>query len=143
MTNADKVRSMSDEELVQFMMSDPPCDALYAHSCALHSGNCEECVREWLRATVDAGEQSPLTRDQLRQMVGSWVWVVVNYENDEASFQCDGWAKVVTYGTVSYFDQSLKVAELGTRFQAYAQPVSNFGVRIVSRKEDVEHAKPE
>lgn len=49
----------------------------------------------------------------------------------------------MTYGTVAYFDQSLKVAELGTRFQAYAQPVSNFGVRTVSRKEDVEHAKPE
>lgn len=85
----------------------------------------------------------PLTRDQLRQMVGRWVWVVVNYENAEAVYQCDGWAKVVTYGTVAYFDQSLKVSELGTRFQAYAQPVSNFGVRTVSRKEDVEHAKPE
>lgn len=87
--------------------------------------------------------QQPLTREQLRQMVGRWVWVVVNYENAEAVYQCDGWAKVVTYGTVAYFDQSLKVAELGTRFQAYAQPVSNFGVRTVSRKEEVEHAKPE
>lgn len=87
--------------------------------------------------------QQPLTREQLRQMVGRWVWVVVNYENAEASYKCDGWAKIVTYGTVAYFDQSLKVAELGTRFQAYAQPVSNFGTRIVSRKEDVEHAKPE
>lgn len=85
----------------------------------------------------------PLTHDQLRQMVGRWVWVVVNYENNEAVHQCDGWAKVVTYGTVAYFDQSLKVAELGTRFQAYAQPVSNFGVRTVSRKQDMEHAKPE
>lgn len=56
MTNADKVRSMSDEELVQFMMSDPPCDALYAQSCALHNGNCEECVRDWLQAFVE-GEQ--------------------------------------------------------------------------------------
>lgn len=53
MTNADKVRSMSDEELVQFMMSDPPCDALYAQSCALHNGNCEECVRDWLQASVE------------------------------------------------------------------------------------------
>lgn len=85
----------------------------------------------------------PLTRDQLRQMVGRWVWVVVNYENAEASYKCDGWAKVVTYGTVAYFDQSLRVSELGTRFQAYAQSVSNFGVRIVSRGEEVEHAKPE
>ena len=54
--------------------------------------------------------QQPLTREQLRQMVGRWVWVVVNYENAKASYKCDGWAKVVTYGTVAYFDQSLKVA---------------------------------
>ena len=78
--------------------------------------------------------QQPLTRDQLRQMVGRWVWVVVNYENAEASYKCDGWAKVVTYGTVAYFDQSLKISELGTRFQAYTQPVSNFGVRLLYRE---------
>lgn len=78
--------------------------------------------------------QQPLTREQLRQMVGRWVWVVVNYENAEASYKCDGWAKVVTYGTVAYFDQSLKISELGTRFQAYTQPVSNFGVRLLYRE---------
>lgn len=87
--------------------------------------------------------QQPLTREQLRQMVGRWVWVVVNYENAEASYKCDGWAKVVTYGTVAYFDQSLKISELGTRFQAYTQPVSNFGTRIVARKDSEDHAKPE
>lgn len=100
-----------------------------------------EAVAE--KADRDVSDQTPLTREQLRHMVGRWVWVVVNYENDAAAYQCDGWALVVTYGTVAYLDQSLKVAELGTRFQAYAQPVSNFGVRIVSRKENVEHAKPE
>lgn len=78
--------------------------------------------------------QQPLTREQLRNMVGSWVWVVVNYENAEAAYKCDGWAKIVTYGTVAYFDQSLKVSELGTRFEAYAQPVSNFGVRLLYRE---------
>lgn len=78
--------------------------------------------------------QQPLTREQLRQMVGRWVWVVVNYANAETSYKCDGWAKIVTYGTVAYFDQSLKVSELGTRFQAYAQPVSNFGVRLLYRE---------
>lgn len=100
-----------------------------------------EAVAE--KADRDVSDPTPLTRDQLRQMVGRWVWVVVNYENAEASYKCDGWAKVVTYGTVAYFDQSLRVSELGTRFQAYAQSVSNFGVRIVSRGEEVEHAKPE
>ena len=79
--------------------------------------------------------QQPLTREQLRNMVGSWVWVVVNYENDEAVYQCDGWALVSTPGIVAYRDQQFPASELGTRFQAYAQPVSNFGTRIVSRKE--------
>ena len=79
--------------------------------------------------------QQPLTREQLRNMVGSWVWVVVNYENDEATFQCDGWALVCTPGIVSYLDQQFSTSEVGTRFEAYAQPVSNFGTRIVSRKE--------
>lgn len=87
--------------------------------------------------------QQPLTREQLRNMVGSWVWVVVNYENDAASFQCDGWALVPTPGIVAYLDQEFSTSEVGTRFRAYAQPVSNFGVRIVSKGEDVEHAKLE
>src|SRR5699024_9525523 len=91
-----------------------------------------EAVAE--KADRDVSDPIPLTREQLRQMVGRWVWVVVNYENAEASYKCDGWAKVVTYGTVAYFDQSLKISELGTRFQAYTQPVSNFGVRLLYRE---------
>lgn len=91
-----------------------------------------EAVAE--KADRDVSDPIPLTREQLRNMVGSWVWVVVNYENAEASYKCDGWAKIVTYGTVAYFDQSLKVSELGTRFEAYAQPVSNFGVRLLYRE---------
>lgn len=87
--------------------------------------------------------QQPLTREQLRNMVGSWVWVVVNYENDAASFQCDGWALVCTPGIVAYLGQEFSTSEVGTRFRAYAQPVSDFGTRIVSRKDSEDHAKPE
>lgn len=92
-----------------------------------------EAVAE--KADRDVPDPMPLTREQLREMVGSWVWVVVNYENDAASFQCDGWALVCTPGIVAYLDQEFSTSEVGTRFRAYAQPVSNFGVRIVSRKE--------
>lgn len=53
MTNADRVHSMSNEELVRFLMSDPPCDALYGQACDLHNGNCEDCVRDWLQTTVE------------------------------------------------------------------------------------------
>ena len=92
-----------------------------------------EAVAE--KADRDVSDPTPLTREQLRNRVGSWVWVVVNYENDKASFQCDGWALVCTPGIVAYLDQEFSTSEVGTRFQAYAQPVSNFGVHIVSRKE--------
>ena len=85
--------------------------------------------------------QQPLTREQLRQMVGRWVWVVVNYENAEASYKCDGWAKVVTYGTVAYFDQSLKVAELGTRFQAYTHALSECST-VTPAKNDLDGENP-
>ena len=100
-----------------------------------------EAVAE--KADRDVSDPIPLTRDQLRQMVGRWVWVVVNYKNDEASFQCDGWALMCTPGIVAYLDQEFSTSEVGTRFRAYAQPVSNFGTRIVSRKDSEDHAKPE
>ena len=91
-----------------------------------------EAVAE--KADRDVSDPTPLTHEQLRQMVGSWVWVVVNYENAEASYKCDGWALVPTPGIVAYLDQEFSTSEVGTRFRAYAQPVSNFGVRIVSIK---------
>lgn len=68
--------------------------------------------------------QQPLTREQLRQMVGRWVWVVVNYANAEVSYQCDGWALVSTPGIVSFLNQTLPVSALGTRFQAYTHALS-------------------
>ena len=74
--------------------------------------------------------QQPLTREQLREMVGSWVWVVVNYENDAASFQCDGWALVETPARIAYLDQEFQLTELGTRFHAYRHQVSDFRVRV-------------
>ena len=100
-----------------------------------------EAVAE--KADRDVSDPTPLTHEQLRQMVGSWVWVVVNYENAEASYKCDGWALVPTPGIVAYLDQEFSTSEVGTRFRAYAHPVSNFGTRIVSRKDSEEHAKPE
>ena len=100
-----------------------------------------EAVAE--KADRDVSDPIPLTRDQLRQMVGRWVWVVVNYKNDEVSFQCDGWALVPTPGIVAYLDQEFSTSEVGTRFRAYAQPVSNFGVRLLYREGIKVDTKPE
>lgn len=51
--NADRIRAMSDEELVAFMMADLPCDALYGQMCTIYHGNCEGCVRDWLRQPAE------------------------------------------------------------------------------------------
>lgn len=77
----------------------------------------------------------PLTQEQLREMVGHWVWVLVNYEHNGEAFQCDGWALVATPCRVAYLDQEFPVSELGTRFQAYTQPVSDFRVRFMRNRE--------
>lgn len=46
MTNADWIRSMSDDELGEFMMYDHPCDEKAGVRC---TGRCDECIRNWLQ----------------------------------------------------------------------------------------------
>lgn len=53
MTNGDKIRSMSDDEL-------PECDIICPYDdpgeCLAHndaSTSCRECVRRWLKEEVD------------------------------------------------------------------------------------------
>lgn len=113
-----------------------------ANVCVL--GPCaHEVAAQELIAEVDAkkGDRDhpappePLTQEQLREMVGHWVWVLVNYEHNGEAFQCDGWALVATPCRVAYLDQEFPVSELGTRFQAYTQPVSNFRVRFMRNRE--------
>lgn len=53
MTNADRIRAMSDEELAAFIMADLPCDALYGQMCTIYHGNCEGCVRDWLQQPAE------------------------------------------------------------------------------------------
>lgn len=68
----------------------------------------------------DLGE--PLTLEQLREMVGRWVWVVVNYDHDGEQYQCDGWALVPTPAFVSYLDQMIPIDFYEKKFLAYAYP---------------------
>ena len=72
----------------------------------------------------------PLTLDELREMVGCWVWVIVTYQHEGKTFQCDGWALVETPARIAYLDQEFQLTELGTRFHAYRHQVSDFRVRV-------------
>ena len=84
------------------------------------SGNYTVCRRppeeEW---------NEPLTLDELREMVGCWVWVIVTYQHEGKTFQCDGWALVETPARIAYLDQEFQLTELGTRFRAYKHQVSD------------------
>lgn len=113
-----------------------------ANVCVLGPCAHEVAAHEVIAAAVaEKGDRDhpappePLTQEQLREMVGHWVWVLVNYEHNGEAFQCDGWALVATPCRVAYLDQEFPVSELGTRFQAYTQPVSNFRVRFMRNRE--------
>ena len=105
--------------------------ALRAYAATTDNAELASDIINW----VGAEPNEPLTQEQLREMVGHWVWVLVNYEHNGEAFQCDGWALVATPCRIAYLDQEFPVSELGTRFQAYTQPVSDFRVRFMNNRE--------
>lgn len=46
-TNGDKIRAMSNDELVELLIGSYPCDC--QHGCP---NDCENCIREWLESEV-------------------------------------------------------------------------------------------
>ena len=49
MTNADRIRAMSDEELCDFLMCDVICDQKMSPDCT----DCEKCVLDWLQQPAE------------------------------------------------------------------------------------------
>ena len=116
---------------------DDPANVCVLGPCA-HEVAAQKFIAEGVAEKGDRDHPAPpdpLTQEQLREMVGHWVWVLVNYEHNGEVFQCDGWALVATPCRVAYLDQEFPVSELGTRFQAYTQPVSDFRVRFMNNRE--------
>lgn len=56
-TNADRIRSMNDDELAEFLMRDDICDARMSPTC--DKGGCRACVSDWLHQSVK--EDTPCT----------------------------------------------------------------------------------
>ena len=48
MTNADHIRSMTDEELA-YLMAMPHCDRRTTDECRGFHGECPSCVLDWLK----------------------------------------------------------------------------------------------
>lgn len=49
MTNGDRIRAMSDEELCEFLMCDVICDQKMSPDCE----DCEKCVMDWLQQPAE------------------------------------------------------------------------------------------
>lgn len=93
----------------------------YEHACDVHG--CA-IIREAMAHLETQCPKSlePLTPEHLRERVGQWVWVEVNYDHDGELFQCDGWAFVPTPAFVSYLDQTIPIDFYGKKFLAYDYP---------------------
>lgn len=46
-TNADRIRAMSDDELADLLTAD--CKYIPEELCRKYLGNCDACLREWLK----------------------------------------------------------------------------------------------
>lgn len=51
-TNADKIRAMSDEELANIMAGTPICKERYI-DCLKDGRDCEACLLEWLKQPAE------------------------------------------------------------------------------------------
>jgi hypothetical protein len=57
MTNADRIRAMTDEELVVFINTFNICDNRTNFECKFNYGaDCSECVLDWLRQPVEEND---------------------------------------------------------------------------------------
>ena len=56
-TNADHIRSMSDEELAKFI-HEPFCDNRTHEECTIsYCGDCYQCGLDWLRQPAEGGQK--------------------------------------------------------------------------------------
>lgn len=57
MTNAERIRTMTDEELVSFLARDycPPSQPVESHCTARRKGDkaCVQCWRKWLKQSTE------------------------------------------------------------------------------------------
>ena len=53
-TNAERIRAMSDDDLCELLMGDPPCDRIV---CPHREGlfECRKCVFNWLQQPAEGG----------------------------------------------------------------------------------------
>lgn len=117
-------KPMTREEAARILDPETNLEALraYARNCEARQAAIVEACRMGARALRGAPSDEPLTPEHLRERVGQWVWVEVNYDHDGELFQCDGWALVPTPAFVAYLDQTIPIDFYGKKFLAYDYP---------------------
>ena len=56
MTNADRIRNMTDDELGEWLLKNAACPCVAVNcGCALNDDTCRQAWLEWLRAEVKDG----------------------------------------------------------------------------------------
>ena len=93
----------------------------YEHNCGIYGCSIIRVAMAHLETQCPKSEE-PLMPKHLRERVGQWVWVEVNYDHDGEPFQCDGWAFVPTPAFVAYLDQTIPIDFYGKKFLAYDYP---------------------
>ena len=57
LTNADRIRAMSDEELANIIAGTPICEESYM-DCLLEGRDCETCLLEWLKQPAEVKDNA-------------------------------------------------------------------------------------
>ena len=57
MTNADRIRSMSDEELARIFVKAPLCRASETKVDCRQTKSCLQCLTEWLKQPAEEGQK--------------------------------------------------------------------------------------
>ena len=55
-TNADRIRSMSDEELARWLVDATVCERVCGEDEYCHGNECVKRVTDWLRQPAEAGD---------------------------------------------------------------------------------------
>lgn len=65
MTNADKIRSMTNEQLIPVVMN-WVCHSFFQCSAPCPSEHCDDCIRKWLKQEVDDAKAGDSPHPEMR-----------------------------------------------------------------------------
>lgn len=75
-TNGDRIRAMTDEELVRSQLSEAFCDMIPQEDCLGSNSTCRECLIKWLGSPAALPERDALQRayEGTRQIADRRAW---------------------------------------------------------------------